>query len=566
MPGGLIEISTYGSQDLFLTGNPEITFFKIVYRRHTNFSMESIKVAFDDPVSFGSNSVVKIPKVGDLMHKTYLEVVLPEINLFRSKLSDKKICKVKQKLQKANDNLNTVYDFMRINRRAFVDAYNKYVVENNIDNTTTDMIQSIINIFTQPCNLNIINSIKELFILLDLSFSYNEISVDSIASKFESTSNKHKLFNALIIGIDKSIKVQKYFYNEMLFIEKILYDLQNQHIKFAWVDRIGHAIINSVEVKIGGYKIDKHYDNWLNIWYELTANRSMEKTYFEMIGNVPELTTFDRNIKPKYTLRIPLQFWFCRYSGLSIPLVALEYHDVSLHFNFKQFNELCYIEQCTKIKCGDSKIALDDVPDELDTNIQAHLLIDYIYLDGLERKRFAQSSHEYLIDQLQILEKRNITQQNLQFNVDNFMHPSKEIIWVAQKTSFTVNCDGTNKCRWDNYSATESNKINPILFSNMDFHGYSRVIKLDGNYFNYVQPYETHNTTPSDGINMYSFSIFPEEFQPSGSANMSCLDRITLQMTFIDNLNDPLIIRVYTKNINILRFASGFSGMAFVYG
>ena len=92
MPGGLIEISTYGSQDLFLTGNPEITFFKIIYRRHTNFSMESVKVAFDDPVSFDSNSVVKIPKVGDLMHKTYLEVVLPEIQLFRSKLSNKKIC------------------------------------------------------------------------------------------------------------------------------------------------------------------------------------------------------------------------------------------------------------------------------------------------------------------------------------------------------------------------------------------------------------------------------------------------------------------------------------------
>src|SRR5471030_2982947 len=83
MPGGLMQIATYGSQDLFLTGTPEITFFKVVYRRHRNFSMESIKVTFDDPVDFGGTSSVKIPKVGDLMHKTYLEVTLPEINLFR---------------------------------------------------------------------------------------------------------------------------------------------------------------------------------------------------------------------------------------------------------------------------------------------------------------------------------------------------------------------------------------------------------------------------------------------------------------------------------------------------
>jgi Large eukaryotic DNA virus major capsid protein len=96
---------------------------------------------------------------------------------------------------------------------------------------------------------------------------------------------------------------------------------------------------------------------------------------------------------------------------------------------------------------------------------------------------------------------------------------------------------------------------------------------LDSNYFNYVQPYETHWTTPSDGINMYSFSLFPEEQQPSGSANLSRLSRITLFMEFVEtgtfrngNVTDPLIIRIYTRNLNILRIVSGMGGIAFVYG
>ena len=88
----------------------------------------------------------------------------------------------------------------------------------------------------------------------------------------------------------------------------------------------------------------------------------------------------------------------------------------------------------------------------------------------------------------------------------------------------------------------------------MDFNSFTRVPKLDGNYFNYVQPYECHRKTPSDGINLYSFSLFPEENQISGSANLSCISRITMFMEFLRDNNcdslDALVVRVYTRNIN----------------
>lgn len=573
MAGGLIQIANYGSQDLFLTGAPEITFFKIVYRRHTNFSMESVRIDFDDVVSFGSTSISTIPKVGDLMFKTYLQIELPEINLFRQIMPDSNEFEIIY--NNALNDYEILFKFMTINRNAFVSAYDIFIAENNI-NATQDMINTINNIFDIPGTNEIIEQFQAIMATTQMTpFTYNEVSMDSIANTFDTESEKNALFRALSIGIDKSIKTQEFFFIRLKKANEALEDSLNQNIKFAWVNRIGHAIIQTIDVRIGGQKIDRHYGDWLNIWYELSANRNLEKTYFKLIGNVPELTDFNRNIKPKYLLRIPLQFWFCRFNGLALPLVALEYQEVTFNVKFRKFQELCYIEPHNLIRYSraDDGITLEEVPEEMNININASFLIDFIYLDGPERKRFAQSSHEYLIEQLQVLQRNDIIKKDIQININNFVHPSKELVWVTQKQSYLRNNnEGSNQCRWDNYSMTNENIGNPIEFSSLDFHGYSRVIKLDGNYFNYVQPYETHSTTPSDGINMYSFSIFPEEEQPSGTANLSRLDRIllSLQLNPIlfehNTIIDPIVLRVYTRNINILRFISGYSAPAFTFG
>ena len=258
----------------------------------------------------------------------------------------------------------------------------------------------------------------------NMIFCYDECDIKFIINK--KYNNKSDLFNALKIIINKLTKIHKYFHNKVVKYQKKLCDAKNNNAKFAWVKRIGHAIMDTIEIQIGGTTIDKHYCGWLNIWYELTANRSMESIYFELIGNVPILTTYDRVTKPKYILRVPLQFWFCRYSGCALPLVALEYHDVSLHIKFKQFMELCYMEKGCDVICDKAY----DI-----NNLDAVLFIDYIYLDDSERRKFAQYNHEYLIDQLQVLEQCSIVQKYLQIDLNNFIHPSKELIWVP-KTKF----------------------------------------------------------------------------------------------------------------------------------
>lgn len=571
MAGGLVQLATYGAQDIYLTGTPEITFFKVVYRRHTNFAIESVKVDFNDLVGFGRISSCTVPKIGDLMHKTYLEITLPEMNLFRTDANED--CKAQ--VAEAEANFQTVLDFMNVNRRAYVDA--KEICDAENTNNASKVQEAINSVFN---DIDVQDTITDFQELLESDpnapFTYDQISMLSISNMFESTDSKKEICDALDMGIKKSIKTQKYFLRKLQALRKKLKDQSDENIKFAWVDRIGDALIEEIDVRIGGQIIDRQFGDWLNIWYQLSGNKDMDPIYNEMIGNIDILTDFNRETKPMYKLRVPLQFWFCRFSGLSLPLIALEYHDVTFHVKFRELDQVSYIEEGKLIKyygC-DEGLYLDELVDQFDINIQANLLIDYVYLDGPERRKFARSSHEYLIDQLQVHSLEGVTQQNVTVVLDNFVHPSKELIWVSQRESFTENVNCSTQLRWDNYSLTKKGKGNPIAYSELNFHGYTRSIRLDGNYYNYVQPYLYHNATPSDGINNYSFSLFPEEFQPSGSANLSRLSRITLNLTF-DNalfdpddgtILDPMNIRVYTRNLNILRFASGMAGTAWTYG
>ena len=79
MGGGLMQLVAYGAQDVYLTGNPQITFWKVTYRRHTNFAMESIEQTFNGQADFGRRVTCTVSRNGDLAYRTYLQVTLPEI-------------------------------------------------------------------------------------------------------------------------------------------------------------------------------------------------------------------------------------------------------------------------------------------------------------------------------------------------------------------------------------------------------------------------------------------------------------------------------------------------------
>ena len=211
-----------------------------------------------------------------------------------------------------------------------------------------------------------------------------------------------------------------------------------------WVNWVGHALIKNVEIEIGGQRIDKHYGDWLHIWNELTQTASKQRGYANMVGNVDALyrpRSVGKSTLPETTLFIPLQFWFNRNPGLALPLIALQYHEVKINLEFRTLTDLIGFKT--------------NAP----ANVQiksASLYVDYIYLDTDERRRFAQVSHEYLIEQLQFTGDESVSQSSVKVKL-NFNHPCKELVWVVQrddcvKTGKEIGTSPIKGAQWFNYT------------------------------------------------------------------------------------------------------------------
>lgn len=244
--------------------------------------------------------------------------------------------------------------------------------------------------------------------------------------------------------------------------------------------------------------------------------------------------------------------------------------------------------------------------------------MDYIYLDTDERRRFAQVSHEYLIEQLQFTGDESTSQETNKIKL-NFNHPCKELIWVVQRDENVSDTAPVGK-QWFNYtdaydftykaaggqdvsgafSASYSNLVtpstatndreagsmpgiaaggannvyvpvsfengtNPVVLAKLQLNGHDRFSERDGRYFNLVQPYQHHENVPSQGINVYSFGLKPEEHQPSGTCNMSRIDNATLHLKLspeaIGGSVKSCKVRVYAVNYNVLRIMSGMGGL-----
>lgn len=449
MGGGLTQLVAYGSQDVYLTGKPQITFWKSVYRRYTNFAIESIQQDVQGSVLFGSQVTLTISRNGDLLKRVWIE-------------------------------------------------YSPY-----------DLLQGL---------------------------------------------------NSDLLG----------------------------YTGYTIAANIGHAIIDYIDIQIGGQLIDRQYGKWLTIWNYLTeSNPTGEQGAVDNWATGPgeynnnpvygPAGTGDNSVtevypratrynRMAYTHRsqvnvtsnagapqlawIPLQFWFCKNPGLAIPLVSLQYHEVAILININPLN------------------LVTNMPPQLLTGNEFSrfaVYADFVYLDSTERKQFAQNAHEYLVDQLQINSSISDINIKLAFN-----HPCKELIWapvplpVSGTTRSTVVPGGASP----NSGFTQSNYTNQNIYT-LVLNGSQRFSPRDITYFTRNQVWEAHTGFGSvlfpDSIAVYSFAIRPEESQPSGTCNFSRIQTSTLtrSMTYTNGQPTPDIIDLYAINYNILRIMSGMGGLAY---
>ena len=318
----------------------------------------------------------------------------------------------------------------------------------------------------------------------------------------------------------------------------------------AWTRNVGHVLIDYVNVEVGGAIIDQHYGQWFTIYNELTQSAEKADGYDVMIGNTAVLTTQAATI-PAATVYIPLIFFWNRHSGLALPLIALIYHDVKINFSFRDAAQ-CYVTP--------SGAALTATPHMRNCS----LFIDYVFLDGAERRMFSQTNQEYLIEQVQCSGSSGDSFNSASIRETiNFSHPTKELVWVAQLDSAVLN--GVN--RWTDFTDNGSGSnpyagANPCVNAKIQLNTHDRITQRPIAYFNLLQPYFHHTRVPATGINVYSFSIEPERLQPTGSINLSRIENVTLNLN-LSTGSAPIRIFPYAVNINVFRVTGGMGGIAY---
>jgi hypothetical protein len=688
MPGGLIQLVSHGASDAYLTGNPEITFFKVVYRRYTNFSMESIEKRFDSLPNFGKTVSCLIEPTGDLIHKIYLKIDLPEINFTNKDVINDNEYKVGKQILVENYmqiylDKKKEYDNFFIYSKFNIDAYKILSVlllpdEINLQYLKTKILSfKSINNDDIDSNKLLINSdyIQETDII-SYVLNYNDYSADN-----------SEIRNIIKLKVEKMYqnlhKILKIYFNNYTNSYKKYQKIENDKIiNFAWIKRLGNFICSNIELEIGGQVIESHDYYWRFIWDQISIDFKKRDMYDKMTGNTINLTNFDEEPKESYTLLIPLLFTFCRYPGMSLPLIALKYHDVRINIDFSKIEECCYLEDYEKeyyqnkiveyskdeliynknselydlkynIKIDLERLKLDQDRNifnyqhsyhnrktlnlnyrinDLDANyilktygsikpnmnyhtinlqefiimkynttdsrldkifkstldyhkylnkkhllesinmVDATLLVDYIYLDEMERKKFAQSKHEYLIEKISNNLLDNLSNKRNLFDL-SFRHPVKELFWFVQPESYNDSTKPYQESKYYNftnkYFQEENYLDNPIETSELELNTVSIFPKdVDSKFFNYLTVDKTHSNIANLGLNLYSFSLFPEEQQPSGSCNFSSFKSKKL----IINLNEDyykeykennIILRSYSLHYNVLRIMGGMGALSF---
>jgi hypothetical protein len=334
-----------------------------------------------------------------------------------------------------------------------------------------------------------------------------------------------------------------------------------------YYEETAHNMIKSVELQIGEIIIDKHYDIWFSIWNALTLPKSKELSYYKLIGNInyiPSLSADNKfiltqptNTLNDYTFYIPLQFWFCRHINLALPYCALQYNDIKLIIEFNTTNKIITDSKNLFMK-------------------SASIDIDYIYLDNEERDKFINTSHEYLIEQLQYNGNESLNKQKNIINMD-FKNPIKELIWTTTNNSSITNLD---------FRESLSSNKNPTESAKILLNGVELFNEKNGRYFSEVQPYQHHSNIPHNtlinkthyyhgaeyttytninstnftkrGINVYSFALKPEEIQPTGFCNFSKLDDASLVLNLTDTAYSQggNKLHLFATSYNVLRISN----------
>jgi len=443
--GGILQLAAIGNQDYFLTSNPQLSFLKKAYKRHTNFAIQSLQIPLDENIGSNNDRFNKevrtiIPRKGNLLHRLYLTIDLQ--------------CK-----------------------------------NNGVTSYTVN---------------NFINSL-----IKNASIKIGGRTIDEYQSQY------------------KQLK------------SELLTTTENKY--------------NESDATYGGKSALYEFDG--------RVGNQIGDTYERLKGNIPIVVGSNTIVTKKFTYAF--DFWFTRNIGQSLPLDALNNHDIELIFKIETKENV--IGDNVNINSDDFKLK------------KLELFGDYIFIDGEEKRRFAQSTHEYLIEQVQYagsLRTSEGSSSSYLLNQKNynltFLHPVKYLIWGIANPGTA----GSNKGQGPNYfTAQTTNSL-----TGNDAHVGSLYLRINGAFrmpednpiMNYTRTYPhmyLNHIPPLDTVGFFSFALNPFEEEPSGTCNFSRITTDKSLITKFANNNVETIkdkeLFIFAVNYNVFRIASGMGGVLF---
>lgn len=666
MTGGLLQIVTSGKQDIYLTINPQITFFKKVYRRHTNFALELKEIIPEQTPEYDS-MVTFILNVGDAIHRCYFEIDIPTLDFSDKYITSPTYNSMKStKISNYQTQFNIWSDYYN-NLKGYCDIeiqlYRTLYTLLQSDNITINNIQDETTRFNY--NNKVIKDIyknkvdETVYILIDITGYINSINkLVTNSTDYDNTKyiSRTDILNQINIFFNNMVEYLNYYNKKKVDFTNKINQLQNPlQVNFSWSKYLGHNFFKHISLEIGGQEFEKYDNDILHINQMHNVKPDDMPNYMEMIGHTPLVYEFNTNSKGGRKLLVPLIYWFNKDAGSSLPLVAMQYSSVVINAKINDIKKIIAFENyeklydditivtiqningyklnenliyskyklneneksityyCTlindellKIQFPDlttveiniilssenatllvDKYIMDkmqwigfmiDIKNTLYTSLapkvasyypfinfnqyystipspKIKLICESVFLDDVERSKFAKSKLEYVVEKFNTdifdIKNKNAFDCELLFN-----YPCKELLWFIQPQLYLdgITKNSTNiELLYDTYKYFTADPVSlqkltfnqlDVIFSNVDF-----------NYWTNLLSYKFLNNILPEGIYYNSFSLYPEETQPSGTVNLRHIKgkqyRIELNPVFLAEYYNYLNI-IYKSNTNLI--------------
>jgi hypothetical protein len=525
MAGGLMQLVAYGAQDVYLTGHAQITFWKVTYRRHTNFSMESIEQTFNGQADFGRRVQCTLSRNGDLAYRTYLQVTLPEINQNDAKYArwldypgEQMISMVE--VEVGGQRIDRQYgDSMHIWNQLTLSAEQEAGYNKMVGQTT------------------------QLTYITDPSFADVDGPCDSSAPR-QVCAPRNALPETTLY-----VPLQFWFCRNpglALPLIALQYHEVKINIEFRPLDECLWAVDNLTGS--GTVKSAAAYRKSL-----VAASLYVDYIF---------LDTAER----KRMAQNPHEYLIEQLQFTGDESVGSSSNKIKLNFNHP-CKELIWVVQpdanvdyCASLEAGSLLYralgaqpfnytdAVDALPNALHAfNGPAGAKGPAAVIDGSGLFESAGAQDATGAGWA----APATSGPNFEDGADSTnANVSDAGAFVLAETALNMHCWGQN----------------PVVTAKLQLNGQDRFAEREGSYFDVVQPYQHHTRHPDTGINVYSFGLRPEEHQPSGTCNFSRIDNATLQLVLSNATVEgtkTAKVRVYATNYNILRVMSGMGGLAY---